>query len=274
VSANQVDAAPPGQALRAAREARKLSVAKAADELRLSHDQVAAMEEGRYDSLGPAVFARGHLRRYAVLLGLPEGGILEAYEAAHRDDASPTLLPAASLHTPVVERKSPLARALAVLVPAALAAIVAGAWWLQGRDEAPASAPATFGEAEAPGDTGATSLVPGQAVGRAAEVGEAAPAASDSDRLAFDFTDPCWVEVYDATGQRLAFELAARGASLAFSGPAPWRVVLGNVRAARLAVDGRKVTLPGNVVMQNTASIYVDEAGTIARVPAASQDES
>ena len=271
MSANQVDAAPPGQALRAAREARKLSVAKAADELRLSHDQVTAMEEGRYDSLGPAVFARGHLRRYAVLLGLPEGGILEAYEAAHRDDASPTLLPAASLHTPVVERKSPLARALAVLVPAALAAIVAGAWWLQGRDEAPASAPATFGETETPGDTGATSLVPGQAVGRAAEVGEAAP---DSDRLAFDFTDPCWVEVYDATGQRLAFELAARGASLAFSGPAPWRVVLGNVRAAHLAVDGRKVTLPGNVVMQNTASIYVDEAGTIARVPAASQDES
>lgn len=271
MSAKQPDTAPPGQALRAAREAHKLSVAKVADELRLSQDQVTAMEEGRYDSLGPAVFARGHLRRYAVLLELPEGGILEAYEAAHRDDASPTLLPQASLRTPVVERKSPLVRTLAVLVPAALAAIVAGAWWLQRRDEAPAPMPAASGEAATPREAGATGLVPGQAMGRAVEVGEAAP---DSDRLALDFTDACWIEVYDATGQRLAFELAARGASLAFSGPAPWRVVLGNVRAARVAVDGREVPVPGNVVIRNSASMYIDEAGTVARVPAASQDGS
>lgn len=261
--------APPGQALRAAREARNLPLHKAAAELRLAAEQITALEEGRYDSLGPAVFARGHLRRYAALLELPAEPLLEDYESAHRDEVSPTLVVPASLYTPVDARKSPPAVAMAVLVPAALAAIVAGAWWLQGRQ---AAVPVTAG---APGEVATAALEPGQAAGQPpTEIREAAPGRPDPDRLALDFTDSCWVEVYDATGQRLVFELAGQGTTLAFPGPAPWRVVLGNVRVARMSVGGRSVPLPGNVVVQNTASIYVDEAGTVARVRAASQDET
>lgn len=266
------DTAPPGEALRAAREARNLSLRQAAEELRLVPEQVAAMEEGRYDSLGPAVFARGHLRRYAALLGLPATVVLESYEAAHVGEAPSTLVPPASLHTPVVEPRSPLAAVMAVLVPAALAAVVAGAWWLQGResaapDEAPAGA-----AIEAPPAADAGNLAALQDAVSAA--GEAAPPMEDPDRLSLGFTDACWVEVYDATGQRLAYELAGPGVALAFPGPAPWRVVLGNVRGARLALDGRQLTLPGSAVVQNTAAIYVDEAGTVARVPASQQDDS
>ncbi len=264
---------PPGQALRHAREARSLPLYKVAEELRLTPELVTAMEEGRYDSLGPAVFARGHLRRYATLLGLAAEPLLENYEAAHRDDVSPSLLPPASLRTPVAGRRSPLAVAMAVLVPAALAAIVAGAWWLQGREPASATAPAGT-PAETAASPDAAALSAGQADSTPAAAGEAAPATRDPDRLAFGFTDACWVEVYDATGQRLAFELAERGTARAFPGPAPWRVVLGNVSAARMTVDGRSVPLPRNVVVQNTAQVYVDEAGTVARVPAASQDET
>lgn len=261
----------PGQALRSAREARGLSLHKAADELRMTPDQVAAMEEGRYDSLGPPVFARGHLRRYAALLGLAAEPLLEEYEGAHRDAVAPTLMPPASLRTPVAERKSPLAVVMVVLVPAALAAVVAGAWWLQGREQATPAVPSAT-----PLESPAQLEVPDAASPQAqpGTVAEAAPALPEPDRLAFEFTDACWVEVYDATGQRLAFQLAERGATLAFAGPAPWRVVLGNVRGARMSVDGRATPLPGSVVAQNTTSIYVDEAGTVARVPAASQDET
>ena len=70
------EAPPPGQTLRAAREARNFSLLKVAEELRLPPERVEAMEEGRYDSLGPAVFARGHLRRYAALLQLPAAPLL------------------------------------------------------------------------------------------------------------------------------------------------------------------------------------------------------
>ena len=274
-------AASPGQALRAAREARDLPLHKAADELRLTVEQITAMEEGRYDSLGPAVFARGHLRRYTTLLNLEAGPLLEDYEAAHRDVASPTLVPPASLHTPVAGPRSPLSVAMAVLVPVALAAIVAGAWWLQGRDRTPAAAP----EAPAAAETvsaAAESAAPasaqpvaaqgaGQDGASAAGIGDAAPAAPDRNRLALEFSDTCWVEVYDATGERLAFELAGPGAALGFPGPAPWRVMLGNVRGVRMSVAGRSVPLGPRMVVQNTASIYVDEAGTVARVPIAAE---
>lgn len=256
------EAPPPGQTLRAAREARNFSLLKVAEELRLPPERVEAMEEGRYDSLGPAVFARGHLRRYAALLQLPAAPLLASYEAAHRDDQVPTLVPPASLHTRVVERRTPLDMIWPVLVPVALAAIVASAWWLQGREQAPPPAPVAAAAEE----------VVQPAVAAAAE--ETPAVAPDPGRLAVGFTDLCWIEVYDATGQRLAYQLAERGESLVFPGPAPWRVMLGNADAASLTVDGRAARLPGSVVVQNTASIYVDEAGTVARVPMAQQDES
>lgn len=258
-------APPPARTLRTARETQGLSLAKVADELRLTPDQVMAMEEGDYDRLGPAVFARGHVRRYAVLLGLPVEGFLESYEATHRGDASPSLVPPASLHTPVTDARDLRTRLLAALVPVALILAVALAWWLQARSPqpAPAGRPAAA-EPAAAAQESAAAPVPEQDADAALEP----PGA----RLALEFSDLCWIEVYDATGERLAYELARPDARLEFPGPAPWRVLLGNVAAVRMSVDDRVVPLAGDAVVQNTASLFVDEAGTAARVPTESAD--
>ena len=61
----------PGARLRAAREARGLSIEDVAERLRLNAALVLAMEEDRLALLGAPVFARGHLRNYAVLVGAP-----------------------------------------------------------------------------------------------------------------------------------------------------------------------------------------------------------
>ena len=45
-------AGSPGAALAAAREARGLTAAQAAEQLRLTQDAILAMEEGRYQALG------------------------------------------------------------------------------------------------------------------------------------------------------------------------------------------------------------------------------
>lgn len=68
-----------GDRLRSARKARALSVAQVAEALRLEEPSVLALEEERFDVLGAPVFVRGHLRRYAQLVGLSEEAILEAY---------------------------------------------------------------------------------------------------------------------------------------------------------------------------------------------------
>lgn len=82
-------AAPPpgaglglGERLRSARKARALSVAQAAAALHLEEESLMALEEERFAVLGAPVFVRGHLRRYAQLLGLSEEPLLAAYRDA------------------------------------------------------------------------------------------------------------------------------------------------------------------------------------------------
>jgi cytoskeleton protein RodZ len=81
-----------GDRLRSARKARALSAAQVADALRLEESSVLALEEERFETLGAPVFVRGHLRRYAQLVGLSEEAVLEAYRSVAPDsDRLPTL---------------------------------------------------------------------------------------------------------------------------------------------------------------------------------------
>lgn len=71
-----------GERLRSARKARAISVAQAAEALRLEEPSLIALEEERFDVLGAPVFVRGHLRRYAELVGLSPDAVLDAYRAS------------------------------------------------------------------------------------------------------------------------------------------------------------------------------------------------
>ncbi len=73
--------------------------------------------------------------------------------------------------------------------------------------------------------------------------------------LELSFSEPCWVEVTDANGERIIAREAQSGDNLRLSGPAPFVVVLGNAPAASVSLDGEPVTMrprPGtNVVRLN-----------------------
>ncbi|MBX3702979.1 MAG: helix-turn-helix domain-containing protein [Steroidobacteraceae bacterium] len=117
-------AASPGVRLRAAREALGLSIEDAADRLRLNAALVLAMEEERFALLGAPVFARGHLRNYAQLLGVPEREVVAAVGAD--DLPEPSFLPALDVQ-PRARDHSRWAWPVAVLVLAgAVAAVI---WW-------------------------------------------------------------------------------------------------------------------------------------------------
>lgn len=91
-----------GDRLRSARKARALSLAQLADALHLEEDKVLALEEERFDDLGAPVFVRGHLRRYAQVVGLVPDMVLDAYEEAVPDSLAPP-----SLLRPRVESPTP-----------------------------------------------------------------------------------------------------------------------------------------------------------------------
>lgn len=81
--------------------------------------------------------------------------------------------------------------------------------------------------------------------------------------LTLAVSDECWVEIFDASGTRRYFALAAAGERLRISGPAPWRVVVGRADAVTLEVGGRRTTIPAALVRNATAYVSVDAAGRV-----------
>lgn len=81
-----------GERLRSARKARAISVAQAAESLRLEESSVLALEDERFSELGAPVFVRGHLKRYAELVGLNPTAVIDAYRSSVPDsDALPLI---------------------------------------------------------------------------------------------------------------------------------------------------------------------------------------
>jgi cytoskeleton protein RodZ len=126
-SKGTTDRHSPGQVLKKERELRGLSVQQAADELNLDRWIVEAIESDNFLALGPPVFARGHLRKYAVLLAVSEDLIVGRYDALSGTPALPVVTPTTTAHVRVRRRMR------VYVLPLLLAAIVlvALAWWLR-----------------------------------------------------------------------------------------------------------------------------------------------
>jgi cytoskeleton protein RodZ len=90
-----------GAALRSARTEKRISIERAAEELKIRHEFLMRMESEEFDFLAPA-YARGFLRSYVRYLGLDEapfleqfdhiygGGVIDASQIAAVDQDKPT----------------------------------------------------------------------------------------------------------------------------------------------------------------------------------------
>ncbi len=79
----------PGDLLTGARRSRGWSRERVAQELNLDATTIAALEENEFDRLGAPVFARGHLKKYAQLMGLDLAVVLSAYDAVAGEVVTP-----------------------------------------------------------------------------------------------------------------------------------------------------------------------------------------
>jgi cytoskeleton protein RodZ len=89
--------AGPGAWLAAAREEAGLSLMQAAERLHLDVSAVKALEAERFEVLCAAVHVRGHLRRYAELLGLPALEVEKSFLQLHPARSTPDLRHGAGL---------------------------------------------------------------------------------------------------------------------------------------------------------------------------------
>lgn len=114
VEGNKEAALGLGERLRSARKARAMTLEQAAFAIKVEAAVLRALEDERYDTLGAAVFIRGHLKAYAKLLGLSEESVLAAYRAADPNaDAPPKVT--RELEQPLTKAPGPVTIGLAVI---------------------------------------------------------------------------------------------------------------------------------------------------------------
>jgi cytoskeleton protein RodZ len=246
----------PGARLRRQRESEGLTEQQAAERLNLDATVVAALECNDYAALGAPVFARGHLRRYGALLGIPEGEMLGAFDRSTAHLAQPTLVPKSRAETMPASRRavSPwVVRGACLLLAAAGIAAYLNTYGLRLPGMAGAGGPevaagqktaagADSSAAQAGGlDPGADPAEPAPAQVTA---GPATAAVAGQAALVFEFTRDCWVEVYDSAGRVVLYDLGTAGTQRAVTGAAPLSVTLGDAPGVALSVNGRRARVP------------------------------
>ena len=290
--------AGPGALLRRAREAAGLSEQQAAEQLNLDSNVVAALERDDLAALGAPVFAKGHLRRYGALLGIPESDLIGAYERSRAQPETPSLIPKARVEmSPVRGRpKWPwmLGGVLAFVVAAGLAAYVSEhgvrlpLWPWAGNDttQPPSGVPAATLEATRADNTpapaepqgaettgpaatgtatpGATPDAAAVAVGAATATGGAAPALPAGHvSMTLAFAADSWTEIFDGAGNAVLYDLGRAGSQRVVTGAAPLSVTLGNAPTVTLTVNGRPTRLPAVPAGQTVARFSIQADGSL-----------
>jgi cytoskeleton protein RodZ len=254
-TADTAEPLTPGELLKRERERRSISLLQAAEDLHLDTRVVQALEANRFELLGPPVYSRGHLRKYAALLGLSPEYIIQRYEASTDVPQVPTPVPASSFATVSValERRSNKGP---VWMAIALFALAIG-WWIfsEWKTTAPPDEPVLMeppagvptgepGAALAPEVTTPPAAVVATTATPAASVATATTPAAGDVRLRLEYNGASWTEIYDAGGKRLMFGLGDTGRARTISGAPPLRVTLGNASAVTVQVNDRSVVVP------------------------------
>jgi cytoskeleton protein RodZ len=243
-----------GTRLQRAREARALTVLQAAEKLHVDARILESLEAEDFAALGAPVYARGHLRRYADLLGEDIAQLQSLYPAAGQPPGPDlTRIPRGE-----PDGRSPrlVLLALLVLLGFALAGLL---WWLLA---VPPKQPASAGSV---GSASAERLM--TALGAQAAPRATAGTGATEAQLALRFYGLSWAEVTDASGRRLLQGLNAPDSVRTVSGTPPLRVVIGNAPGATVQVNGARVALDGLLHRDGTARFIVDGGGRAAPLP-------
>lgn len=248
----------PGARLVLARERLSLSVTQVAAKLHLDTRTVSALESGAYAEVGAPVFVRGFLRRYAELVGESVAEIDALY--SHQPDAgvAPDLSKTGLSRLDANAQRRSLG-VVPALIGAAVLGVIAAIWWAM-RIGTAANPTTVEGQAEVlhlsvpPTGPALASSAPATQAADTASAPGASTAGTDSllaslphKRVQLSFSGECWAEVYDARGWRLFFGFGHAGSTQELSGVPPFRLVLGNVEAVAVALEGTPVELPAAV---------------------------
>ena len=266
-----------GPWLRRQREGRDIELREIAKASKISVRYLEALESNRFEALPAEIFTKGFLRQYASFVGLDSEEVVNYYLAAKTaaDEEKAEDVPD-ELRLERRRAPSPMPYVLFALVVTAL--LVALIWWLsqdraaagddstsqstvsssavepsdraalQGSTE-PASTPAsTDTSANTPTDGAPSSgdqAATAETVAPSAAAVTSPPASSSPISLVLDFNAECWVEA-SIDGQPRIAEMHVQGESLRLEANERIDLMVGNIAAVGLELNGRAWQPPGS----------------------------
>jgi len=280
-------AALPGSKLKAERERRGLSAQKAADEMHLDRWVIEALETDDYQRIGPTVYAKGHLKKYAALLGLPATEIMAGYESRAPSRAeAPAAGPSMLLSTRDDASSSGRFSLIQIGGCVAVALLLGLLWWRpwHPRAKAPSAPPPAATVHAAPSGAPIESGIVSSAADAPVAAEEAAPtagadpgAATGTDtpaapvpgagraRLRLSFSADSWVDIHDASGKRTFAGNGLANSVKTVSGAAPLRVYLGFGSGVQLEINDRAVAIGPQFFAGDVARFEAGADGVLRR---------
>lgn len=281
-----------GRKLKEARESAGIHINEMAGRLRLTATQLEALESGRLGQFGAAIYVRGYVANYARQVGLRPDRLLTELNLA---DEEPPLKAAAGVppHRRLVDglvRWGSYAAGTVVLVLPII-------WWInEGSthlfdDRDGGSMPAanvtdaatteTMGSAEtepAAGSPGKAleqpvmaSMTPVRTDRAVAETPADSPVAQDGNAeegeadpasvgavLVLHVKEDSWVEMHDASGERLEYDLLRAGTTHRYEGTPPYRLLIGNAGGVEVLYNDSPFDMTSHV-QGNLARFEVGE---------------
>lgn len=261
-----------GAALKLAREQRNLSQIDLARNLRLEPRIVRQLEEERFDELPAPAFVRGYLRSVGKELGLDTAHLLEQFDAQSTREAPP-LADFESRPPMEITSDSRIVRYTTFALLAGLLVLIA-MWWRSHGDSfsmldylhesnpsaivpIPPTEPLSYqfeqvAHSEDPffrAPDPEASIADGASDGAAAQdtgtppAADATVAAGGVADIVLNSSADAWVEILDAGGARLYYNLVRPGNEVRITGKRPYALVIGNAPAVRLSFDGKRIDL-------------------------------
>ena len=259
----------PGQILAQAREKLGLSQQNIATKLNFRLSLVENIEMDVFDPCLPATFNRGYLCTFAKLVNITNEDILKSYDNLNVDK-----IECAELHSFSRSTHKEAQNSLMVWIGYFIVAILIGStvmWWFQGVEkknitmstdttEIPLTqktndaliieksiqeSQSLENEAESddilsePLEKKTNNAIVKEAVNEITSQQETLTTAT----AIFTFTGDCWVSIYDATGDRIAYGVKKTGYVMTISGKPPFKVDIGRPALTSIEFNGQSVDM-------------------------------
>ncbi|KGJ90650.1 RodZ domain-containing protein [Colwellia psychrerythraea] len=280
----------PGAMLGDARKALSLSQEYISSKLNFKVGIVKDMENDIFDPLMPVTFNRGYLANYAKLVGVAVDEVLASYDALDAASIQRSEMLSFSRETAKQAEHSRVMW-LSYLIVAVLIGLTV-LWWLQeGNQQTSSSSVSTFenvtedisentvqNKAEpspvkevqkidmTSDDNLTLSTAPEQVLDEniinstSALTSEVKPekepeTVATLSTAVFTFKGDCWVNIYDATGERVAWGVKKSGYVMTIQGKAPLRITVGKPELTSIVFNGQPVDMStfnvGNIAKFN-----------------------